>query len=246
MNYLKIYNDIIKSAQLKNRTKNILLEKHHIIPRSCGGDNSKENLVLLTTREHFICHLLLVKIYKDTPIFYKKMIYALWLMSKTRKGYNEYRVTSHSYSAARIKFSENNPNKCIDRKKKFLQNHKSGVYNYDYDKVRNTLKSTLSLMSKEDMDLRMKNSVQKCDHKKRGDSIKKGKSSTFLMTTVNNETIEFSSYDDVLSITGYTYRQIKYRLQHYNGLLENGACVTYISKYRGNDGNIGRKRNISI
>lgn len=31
-------------------------EKHHIIPKSLGGDNSKTNLVVLTGRQHFICH----------------------------------------------------------------------------------------------------------------------------------------------------------------------------------------------
>lgn len=38
-------------------------ENHHIIPRSLNGSNSSENLVLLTAREHFICHWLLVKIF---------------------------------------------------------------------------------------------------------------------------------------------------------------------------------------
>jgi len=246
MNYLRIYNDIINTAQLQQRTKNIQLEKHHIIPRSCGGNDNETNTVLLTTREHFICHLLLVKIYKDTPIFYKKMIYALWWMSKTRNGYNNYRVNSHTYAAARVNFVEHNPNKCLERKQKFLENHKAGLYKYDYNIVSNSLKSTLSLMSTEEIKLRMKNSVQKCDHIKRGISIKKGKSSTFLLTTTDNQTIEFTSYDDVMSITGYTYRQLKYRLTHYNGLLSNGCVVTCISKYRGNDGNIGRKRNNSI
>jgi hypothetical protein len=37
-------------------------EKHHILPKCLGGSNDKLNLVQLTAREHFICHLLLVKI----------------------------------------------------------------------------------------------------------------------------------------------------------------------------------------
>lgn len=69
MDYSKIYNSIIE-----NRKINIpdgYTEKHHIIPRCMGGDNSKENLVRLTAREHFICHVLLVRIYpeKQTLIF---------------------------------------------------------------------------------------------------------------------------------------------------------------------------------
>lgn len=37
-------------------------EKHHIIPKCLGGSNDISNIVSLTAREHFICHLLLVKI----------------------------------------------------------------------------------------------------------------------------------------------------------------------------------------
>lgn len=58
MNYEKIYNQIIERAKLSNRikSKENYFEKHHIIPKCLGGDNEKENLVLLTAREHFICH----------------------------------------------------------------------------------------------------------------------------------------------------------------------------------------------
>ena len=138
MNYYKIYQKIIKSAN--NRTKQTGLEKHHILPNSCGGSNAKDNLVFLTTKEHFICHQLLIKIYKDNPIFKKKMIYALWWMSKTRNKLNGYRVTARMYEAARKEFSLNNPNKCKKRKQRFTENHKAGKYKYDYNKVSNTLK----------------------------------------------------------------------------------------------------------
>jgi hypothetical protein len=37
-------------------------EKHHVIPKCLGGSNDPSNIVHLTAREHFICHLLLVKI----------------------------------------------------------------------------------------------------------------------------------------------------------------------------------------
>jgi hypothetical protein len=49
---------------LKNageRTKIGYVEKHHIIPRCMNGANTKNNIVLLTAREHFICHVLLTK-----------------------------------------------------------------------------------------------------------------------------------------------------------------------------------------
>jgi len=61
--YKRWYFDIVAKAQASNRKKKAgkYFERHHIIPKSFGGDNSKENLVLLTAREHFICHWLLTK-----------------------------------------------------------------------------------------------------------------------------------------------------------------------------------------
>lgn len=38
------------------------MERHHVIPKCLGGSNSKDNLVELTAREHFICHWLLHRI----------------------------------------------------------------------------------------------------------------------------------------------------------------------------------------
>jgi len=60
MQYQKIYDQIIERA----RTRNLLDygEKHHIIPRCLGGDNSPSNIVKLTFREHFICHWILCKL----------------------------------------------------------------------------------------------------------------------------------------------------------------------------------------
>lgn len=55
--YTRWYFNIINTA--KSRTIEGYKERHHIIPRSFGGSNKKENLVDLTAREHYICHLLL-------------------------------------------------------------------------------------------------------------------------------------------------------------------------------------------
>ena len=75
MNYQKVYNQIIERAQ--RRQLKGYNEKHHIIPKCIGGTNNKDNIVKLTAREHFLCHLLLVEIYPNEP----KLKYALWLMS---------------------------------------------------------------------------------------------------------------------------------------------------------------------
>ena len=67
MNYLKIYSQIIDRA--KNNLREGYLEKHHIVPKCIGGDDTLSNLVLLTAREHYICHWLLAKHYKLKPLW---------------------------------------------------------------------------------------------------------------------------------------------------------------------------------
>ena len=57
--YTRWYYAIISRAQ--TRTLEIYTEKHHIVPKSLGGTNTMNNLVKLSAREHFICHLLLTK-----------------------------------------------------------------------------------------------------------------------------------------------------------------------------------------
>lgn len=45
------------------RSKDNYLERHHILPRLMDGTNEKANIIWLTTREHFIAHLILWKCY---------------------------------------------------------------------------------------------------------------------------------------------------------------------------------------
>ena len=74
MNYQRIYNEIVENSLKQSRSKYdaIYYESHHIIPKCLGGSNEKNNIVLLTFREHFICHHLLCKIHKnDTDNYYK-------------------------------------------------------------------------------------------------------------------------------------------------------------------------------
>lgn len=75
MNYQRIHDFIIERA--KNRPKpNCYCEKHHIIPKCMGGTNDKENLAILTIKEHYLIHYLLTKIYKNDI----KIACAFWIM----------------------------------------------------------------------------------------------------------------------------------------------------------------------
>ena len=78
--YQKIYWKLIEKrrAYPLNKT-DYYCESHHIIPKSLGGSNDKDNLVLLTAREHFVAHLLLSKITEgDSKI---KMYWSLHRMA---------------------------------------------------------------------------------------------------------------------------------------------------------------------
>jgi hypothetical protein len=74
--YTKWYKNIItkRIAEPLDKSK-VYCERHHIIPKSLGGNNEPENLVNLLPREHFICHILLTKML--TGEAKKKMGWAL-------------------------------------------------------------------------------------------------------------------------------------------------------------------------
>jgi hypothetical protein len=61
MNYANIYDALISRA--KTRVLDSYTEKHHIVPRCMGGEDSPENLAELTPEEHYLAHQLLVKIH---------------------------------------------------------------------------------------------------------------------------------------------------------------------------------------
>ena len=77
--YTNWYFGIVGSA--RNRSGLILKESHHVIPKCMGGTDDPENLVDLTPREHFVCHLLLTKMVFD-PSFRSKLAYAAWQQSR--------------------------------------------------------------------------------------------------------------------------------------------------------------------
>lgn len=100
MNYIKIYNNIINNAKTRKYNDSVYYESHHILPKSLGGDNSEDNLVKLTLREHYIAHKLLIKIYPKS----KEMIYAFWMMTTKCSKYNI--VSNRSYEYAKKLYIE--------------------------------------------------------------------------------------------------------------------------------------------
>ena len=101
MNYARIYYRIIENRLI--HPFDGYTESHHIIPKSLGGSDSKDNLVRLSAREHFVCHWLLVKMYKTSKRSYYKMLRALNMMcSCMNKNQQRY----HSYSRIFARYRE--------------------------------------------------------------------------------------------------------------------------------------------
>lgn len=99
--YTTWYNSIISRA--KNRQLTGYKENHHIIPKSLGGTNNKDNLVFLTAREHFICHLLLSKMVIGTAK--TKMALALFMLTRKSKNQHRYKITNRQYEVIKNNMS---------------------------------------------------------------------------------------------------------------------------------------------
>lgn len=91
MNYKKLYENLIKSAQ-NNPKEDSYKELHHIVPECVGGTNDLNNKVLLTARQHYLAHWLLYKIYKNSSL-----VHAWHCMSRIGKGQKERNVNSHLF-----------------------------------------------------------------------------------------------------------------------------------------------------
>lgn len=101
--YTKWYYNIILTASLRTIYSGYT-EKHHIIPKSFGGDNSISNIVKLTAREHFICHILLPKMTKGKNK--AKMIYAARMMCLMENKNQHRYVNSHLYKSVKEQYKQ--------------------------------------------------------------------------------------------------------------------------------------------
>ena len=105
MQYEKIYLRLTARAVGRKKLKRgasgyIYYEKHHVIPRCLGGTDTKDNLVLLTAEEHWLAHLLLVKIHPGND----KLIFACQAMSMA--GGNNGRTTNKLFGWIRRAYRE--------------------------------------------------------------------------------------------------------------------------------------------
>lgn len=103
--YEKWYEDITNRGKI--RILDSYTERHHILPKSLGGSDDKSNITNLTAREHFICHWLLTKIYKQGEEHWK-MLNALRIMKAENKNQTRYetKITSRVYESIKEKYAK--------------------------------------------------------------------------------------------------------------------------------------------
>lgn len=112
MNYEKIYNQLINRAKQRTFVDGYT-EIHHIIPKSEGGTDDKDNLVELTGREHFVAHKLL---WMGEPNNYSRA--ATYHMMSNHRGIK----WGATYESARKVFvGENHPLRQSDIREKQLE-----------------------------------------------------------------------------------------------------------------------------
>ena len=101
--YTLWYYNIISRANTRELNLDVYVEQHHVIPRSLGGTNAPNNLVFLTGREHFICHMLLVKMTSEIAKY--KMVHAAIGMKRARKYQQRY-INSRLYEIVKKEFAQ--------------------------------------------------------------------------------------------------------------------------------------------
>jgi hypothetical protein len=131
--YLRWYFKICHSRKQMNRFKGDgnYYEAHHIVPRWMGGKDVKGNIVLLTAREHYICHYLLFREFMDKPssAAFHKMNNTINNNYRDSKKYAELReYQSNKWSG------DNNPSKRKDVREK-ISKAVSGECNGMYGKT---------------------------------------------------------------------------------------------------------------
>ena len=130
--YCKWYFNIIDNALARGWTKKtsqVYVESHHIIPKSILKNN---DTVILTAREHFICHLLLPKFIHKR--YKHSMIHALWHISHHMKNLRNVEISSKTYEILKNEFSLMMSEKNVGEKNPFYGKHgeKHGAFGYKH------------------------------------------------------------------------------------------------------------------
>lgn len=192
--YSQCYYNIINQA--RSRVLEGYTETHHILPKSLGGTDVLENLVRLTAREHYICHLLLPKMTSGAS--YQKMVYAYTIMSGRKlynsKKYNFYR-TEYAKINSELRSGEGNGMFGADRKGErntFFGKKHSEETKRKISEKKKGISITLPPMTEE--------------HKKKIGANRRARARSFTITHV-----DYGTFVGPLSLLSETYPEQKLR-----------------------------------
>lgn len=107
MLYQEFIDNILNTRGRFAIPKNEYKERHHIIPKCMGGDDSEDNLIDLFGREHVIAHKLLAQ---ENPSN-RALTHAYWMM--VHCGVNHHECTSEEYEEARIAHAQALSNRVV-------------------------------------------------------------------------------------------------------------------------------------
>jgi hypothetical protein len=219
--YTNYYNRIINKAQ--SRTLEGYVERHHIIPKSLGGSNDKSNLVSLTAREHFICHLLLSKMLEGKNK--TKMVYAIWIIINTSKNVN---INNRTYEIIRKELINNAKIKNIGNKNPMYNVRKFGKENPNYgNKWTEEQKLFISQLNKyrklsDETKKRMscvrKDKSKSKEHKIKIGKANKGKHSKYIYILPNNQNFQDLTSEQQKAIIKKFARNPNQKTIQYNSL----------------------------
>jgi hypothetical protein len=102
--YKKWYSQITQNGKTSKDEGD---ERHHIVPRSLGGNDDPQNIAFITSREHFVCHWLLTKIYPSGEEHWK-MINAFRMMRAENPNQQRYstKITSRVYENLKKEYAQ--------------------------------------------------------------------------------------------------------------------------------------------
>lgn len=99
----------LNRKRLKRNNPNfVYYEAHHILPKSIYPElkNNKDNIVLLTAREHFLAHYLLTKIYKEGLNHYKMLCAFYRMTSNNEKNKKYLYINSRLFEKKKLELSK--------------------------------------------------------------------------------------------------------------------------------------------
>lgn len=122
----------------KKNFPNQYFEFHHILPKSLFPlwSKRKSNIVALTTREHFFCHQLLLKIYPNVSMYFA-------IVRMANKG--TYRCSSRMYEKLRKDLSNK---KSLDAINRHFDGFNSDIDNIQFLQFKNSIKDSVPKTSR--------------------------------------------------------------------------------------------------